>query len=44
MKIVAAGIVIALVTLALLTGCHNTGRQIRKAVDGTHDILLEGSY
>ncbi len=29
---------------ALLVGCHNTGRQIRKSVDSTHDLLLEGSY
>lgn len=29
--------------LAACAGCHHTGRQIRKMVDGTHDLLLEGS-
>ncbi|MEJ2744773.1 MAG: hypothetical protein P8123_03665 [bacterium] len=33
-----------LLALALLAGCHNTGRQIRKTVDGVHDLILEGSY
>ncbi|HOE26263.1 MAG TPA: hypothetical protein PK696_01030 [bacterium] len=38
----------ALIAAALLAalcaaGCHNTGRQIRKTVDGAHDLLLEGS-
>jgi hypothetical protein len=29
--------------LLAAAGCHHTGRQIRKAVDGTHDLFLEGS-
>lgn len=33
----------ALLALSLLAGCHHTGRQIRKAVDGVHDLFLEGS-
>jgi predicted small secreted protein len=42
MKIYCAVTLILL--LALLTGCHNTGRQVRKTVESTHDLLLEGSY
>lgn len=40
----------ALITAALLAtlllaaaGCHHTGRQIRKTVDGIHDMFLEGA-
>lgn len=36
-------IVAALFATMLAAGCHNTGRQIRKTVDGTHDLLFEGS-
>ncbi|MCX6338410.1 MAG: hypothetical protein NTX71_00630 [Candidatus Aureabacteria bacterium] len=44
MKTLCAVVLLLLLALSLLTGCHNTGRQIRKALDGTHDLLLEGSY
>jgi len=44
MKTLCAVSLLLLLALALLAGCHNTGRQIRKAVDSTHDLLLEGSY
>lgn len=37
-----AAAILAILLLAS-AGCHHTGRQIRKAVDGTHDLLLEGS-
>jgi predicted small secreted protein len=35
---------VAVLAVILLAGCHNTGRQVRKTVDSTHDLLLEGSY
>lgn len=34
----------AVLALWLIAGCHNTGRQIRKTIDGMHDLILEGSY
>jgi predicted small secreted protein len=43
MKTFCAVSLLLLLALALLAGCHNTGRQIRKTVDSTHDIFLEGS-
>ena len=39
--VLAAAVVLA--SLILLAGCHNTGRQIRKTIDGIHDVFLEGS-
>lgn len=44
MKTFYRATLLLLLALALLTGCHNTGRQIRKTVDSTHDLILEGSY
>lgn len=44
MKTFSKATLLLLLALALLAGCHNTGRQIRKTVDGTHDLILEGSY
>ena len=44
MKIFCRAALLLLLALALLAGCHNTGRQIRKTVDGFHDLILEGSY
>ncbi|MDD5557845.1 MAG: hypothetical protein PHN82_11475 [bacterium] len=44
MRTVACAAAAAILAIALLAGCHNTGRQIRKTIDGTHDLLLEGSY
>lgn len=35
--------IVLLFGFSLLTGCHNTGRQLRKTSDGIHDLLLEGS-
>ncbi len=29
--------------LSLLTGCHNTGRQVRKTIEALHDLVFEGS-
>ena len=43
MKKVLFAIAFAVVTFVLSAGCHNTGRQIRKTVDSTHDLLLEGT-
>ncbi|MEI6633322.1 MAG: hypothetical protein WCP22_05815 [Chlamydiota bacterium] len=39
--LIAAAFMAALLLAA--AGCHHTGRQIRKVVDGTHDLFLEGS-
>jgi predicted small secreted protein len=43
MKMLILLIALSIVSLSILTGCHNTGRQIRKAIDSTHDVFLEGS-
>ncbi|MCX6354483.1 MAG: hypothetical protein NTZ78_06215 [Candidatus Aureabacteria bacterium] len=42
-KVTAFTILLITLALALCAGCHNTGRQIRKTVDGVHDLFLEGS-
>jgi|ADurb_Oil_03_Slu_FD_contig_31_3555104_length_468_multi_4_in_0_out_0_2 hypothetical protein len=34
---------LAAAVLVACAGCHHTGRQIRKAVDGVHDVFLEGA-
>lgn len=39
--LVAAALAAALLLAA--AGCHHTGRQIRKSVDGVHDVFLEGA-
>lgn len=44
MRIFRRATLLLLLALALLAGCHNTGRQVRKTVDGVHDLILEGSY
>ncbi|MCX6356961.1 MAG: hypothetical protein NT045_03645 [Candidatus Aureabacteria bacterium] len=44
MKPILIFVTVAAMALALFAGCHNTGRQVRKSVDGVHDLLLEGSY
>lgn len=38
--LIAAAVLAALIFAA--AGCHHTGRQVRKTVDGVHDVLLEG--
>lgn len=44
MKTFCRATLLLLLALVLLAGCHNTGRQTRKTVDGVHDLILEGSY
>ena len=43
MKRFVLALAVALASIVLLAGCHNTGRQIRKAIDGVHDMFLEGT-